>query len=150
ANYGAASVMIRETLDPASANAKTADWPAYGSIYFDVRTTTGGYTSEPGGGVSVTLPYWVKVVRSGNTFSSYYSSDGVNWTVRGTAQTINMAQNVYAGLAVTSGSTSALATATFDNVSISSVSAAGPVITSLSATTGSIGSQVTITGSGFG
>ncbi|HXJ06572.1 MAG TPA: hypothetical protein VNH65_15820, partial [Candidatus Acidoferrum sp.] len=60
-----------------------------------------------------------KVSRSGNTFSSYTSPDGVNWTQRGTSQTINMAQNVYVGLAVNSGSTSALATATFDNVSIS-------------------------------
>jgi hypothetical protein len=43
----------------------------------------------------------------------------VNWTQLGTSQTITMAQNVYVGLAVNSGSTTALATATFDNVSIS-------------------------------
>jgi hypothetical protein len=41
----------------------------------------------------------------------------VNWTALGSSQTINMGQNVYVGLAVNSGSTSALATATFDNVS---------------------------------
>jgi len=64
-------------MAPASVNAKTADWPAYNAIYFDVRPTAGGYTSEPGGGVTVTLPYWVRVVRNGNTFSSYYSPDGV-------------------------------------------------------------------------
>jgi hypothetical protein len=44
----------------------------------------------------------------------------VNWTQLGTSQTISMAQNVYVGLAVNSGSTSALATATFDNVSVTS------------------------------
>jgi hypothetical protein len=58
------------------------------------------------------------VSRSGNTFSSYTSADGVNWTQRGTSQTITMAQNVYVGLAVNSGTTSGLATATFDNVSL--------------------------------
>jgi regulation of enolase protein 1 (concanavalin A-like superfamily) len=70
--------------------------------------------------VSATLPYWVKVTRSGNSFSSYTSSDGVNWVQLGTSQTISMGQTVYVGLAATSGSTTALATATFDNVSVTS------------------------------
>jgi hypothetical protein len=115
--YVSAGVMIREALSPDSTNAKTADWAAYGSIYFDVRTTTGGSTSEPGH-VTVTLPYWVKLTRSGSTFTSYTSSDGANWVQLATSQTITMGQNVYVGLAVTSGSASALATATFDNVSV--------------------------------
>jgi len=38
----------------------------------------------------------------------------------GANQTINMAQNVFVGLAVTSGTPTALATATFDNVFITS------------------------------
>jgi hypothetical protein len=144
-----AGVMIRNTLDAGSVNAKTADWRSYGGIYFDVRTAAGGSTSEPGG-VSAMLPYWVKVSRSGNTFSSYASLDGVNWTQVGTSQTISMAQNVYVGLAVTSGSTTALTTAAFDNVSVNSAGAPAPVIASVSATTGSIGSQVAINGSNFG
>ncbi len=145
----AVGVMIRETLNTGSTNAKTADWVGYAETYFDLRTTTGGSTTEPGG-VNMTLPYWVKTVRSGSTFSSYASPDGVNWTQIGTSQTINMAQNVYIGLALASGSNSALATATFDNVSISTPSVPGPAITSVSATTGPVGSQVVITGSGFG
>jgi hypothetical protein len=118
AGYVAPGVMIRETLTAASTNAETADWTANSLIYFDARTSTGGSTTLYAS-VSATLPYWVKVSRSGNSFSSYTSADGVNWTPRGTSQTINMAQNVYVGLAVNSGSASALATATFDNVSIS-------------------------------
>ena len=116
-SYVTAGVMIRETLTPGSTNAKTADWGTYGSIYFDVRATTGGSTSELGS-VHVALPYWVKLVRSGNTFTSYTSLNGVSWVQLGASQTISMAQNVYVGLAVNSGSTAALATATFDNVSI--------------------------------
>ncbi len=118
-SYVSAGVMIRETLSAGSTNAKTADWRSYGGIYFDVRTTTGGGTTEPSS-VSATLPYWVKVTRSGSLFSSYTSSDGVNWVQLGTAQTISMGQNVFVGLAVTSGSNTALATATFDNVSATS------------------------------
>jgi pro-kumamolisin-like protein/IPT/TIG domain-containing protein len=144
-----AGVMIRETLNAGSTNAKTADWRTYGGIYFDARTTTGGNTAEPGA-LTVNLPYWVKVTRSGSSFSSYTSLDGVNWVQLGTSQTISMAQNVFVGLAVTSGSTSALATATFDNVSVNSAAAPAPVISSVSATTGSIGSQIEITGMGFG
>jgi hypothetical protein len=98
-------------------NAKTADWRTYGEIFFDLRTSNGGSTAEPGG-VGATLPYWVKVSRSGSTFSSYASADGVNWVQVGTSQTITMGPTVYVGLAVTSGSTTALATATFDNVSV--------------------------------
>jgi len=115
--YASAGAMIRETLTAGSTNAKTADWTGYGTIYFDARTSTGGSTSEPGS-VSATLPYWVKVTRSGSSFSSYTSLDGVNWVQLGTSQTISMAQNVYVGLAVNSGSSSALATATFDNLSV--------------------------------
>jgi IPT/TIG domain len=147
--YVSAGVMIRNTLDAGSANAKTAYWATYGAIYFDERATSGGGTSEPGA-VSMTLPYWVKVSRSGSTFSSYASVDGVGWAQVGTSQTISMGQTVYVGLAVTSGSSTALATATFDNVAVSSAAAPAPVIGSISATSGSIGSQVVISGTGFG
>ena len=79
--------------------------------------------------------------------ASYYSPDGANWSLLGT-QTASMVQNVYIGLAVTSASSTSLATATFDNVSISSTSS--PVITGLSPATGPVGTQVTISGTGFG
>ena len=72
------------------------------------------------------LPYWVKVVRSGSTFSGYpLGPDGVNWTQLGTSR-IAMAQNVYVGLVVSSLSNSSLATATFDNVSVSSTASPAP------------------------
>ncbi|HEY6251648.1 MAG TPA: IPT/TIG domain-containing protein, partial [Candidatus Angelobacter sp.] len=148
ANYGAAGVMIRETLDAAARNAKTADWPAYG-FYFDLRTTPGGGTSEPGS-VSVAAPYWVKVSRSGSNVSSYVSANGASWTQLGSTQTMSMAQNVYVGLAVTSGSTSSAATAAFDNVSISPAPPPAPSITSLSPTSGALGASLTITGTNFG
>jgi len=144
-----AGVMIRETLSPGATSGCTYFWNASSSAIFSYRTSTGGSAasaSKP----SLTLPYWVKVVRSGNSFSGYGSPDGINWVQIGTTQTITMAQNVYMGLAVSSESTTALATATFDNVSTSSASAPAPVITSISATTGSVGSQVLITGTGFG
>jgi regulation of enolase protein 1 (concanavalin A-like superfamily) len=147
-NYVTAGVMMRETLNATSTNAKTADWRGFGGIYFDVRATTGGSTTEPAH-VNVTMPYWVRMSRSGSLFTSYVSLDGVNWQQLG-SQTISMAQNVFVGLAVNSGNNTAVATAVFDNVSLNTASAPAPTITGVSATSGSIGSLVVITGTGFG
>ena len=69
-------------------------------------------------------PSWVDqdvgVKRSGNVFAMYGSSDGVNWTQVGASQTVTMASSVYLGLAVSNRTTTSLATATFDNVFITS------------------------------
>ncbi len=140
-------VMVRETLNANAANAFTASY--YGSIYWFDRLSTGASTSSQSG-TSCSLPCWVKLVRSGNTFSHYQSADGMNWTQIGTGQTISMAQNVYVALAISSDNNSSLATATFDNVSISTAAAPAPAITNVSATTGSVGSQILISGTGFG
>ena len=145
--YAQAGVMIRETLNSNARSMFVGDYA--GSIYTFVRTTTGGSPSSTYIGAA-TLPYWVMLVRNASSFTGYQSLDGVNWTQVGSTQTISMAQNVYVGLAVSSGTTGALYTGTFDNVSINSTASPAPVISSVSATTGSIGSQVVINGSNFG
>jgi len=140
-------VMLRDSLN---ASAMSLFVSFYGtSIYSSYRTTTGGSTSQTDSG-TVSLPYWVKVVRSGSTLSSYSSLDGVNWAQVGSNQTINMGQNVYIGLGVSSGSTSSVATGTFDSVSINATAAPAPVISGVAPNTGVIGAQAVISGSGFG
>ena len=142
-----AGVMVRQSLDAGSPFGTTL---AYGThVEFDARAVEDGSTSQPGEVFNLSSPFWVELVRSGSTLTSYRSSDGVNWTVVGSA-TLNMTPNVYVGLVVDSGSTSSTATATFDNVSVNSTVMPAPVITSVSATTGSVGSQVVISGSNFG
>lgn len=140
-------IMIRETLNPTANHVYLFDYSS--AIWMTERTSTGASSSYQSFS-SGTLPYWIKLTRTGNVFNMYGASDGVNWVQLGTSQTITMAQNVYVGLAVSSRSTSSLATATFDSVSVNSATAPAPVITAVSATTGSIGSQVVISGSGFG
>jgi hypothetical protein len=61
-------------------------------------------------------PYWVKLVRTGNTFSGYQSSNGVNWVLVG-SDTIPMTATVYIGLAVSAHNNTLLNTSTFDNIS---------------------------------
>ncbi|MDP9263224.1 MAG: IPT/TIG domain-containing protein, partial [Acidobacteriota bacterium] len=143
-------VMIRESLSANSTSAFVYFRPNL--AFLTTRTSTGASASSQSTSfASASAPYWVKLVRTGNVFTAFISTgNGSSWTQVGTPTTIAMAQNVYIGLAVSSASTGLLATATFDNVSINSAVAPAPVITGLSATTGSIGSQVTITGSNLG
>jgi len=142
-----AGIMIRETLNADANHVYLFDYSS--ANWMTERTSTGASSSYQSLG-SVTLPYWIKLARSGNVFSMYGSPDGLNWMQVGTSQTVSMAPNVYVGLAVSNRTTSSLATATFDGVSVSSAATPAPVITAVSATTGSIGSQVVISGSGFG
>jgi len=111
-----AGVMIRETLNAGANHVFLFDYAS--SILATERTNTGTSSSYQWVG-SATLPYWLKLMRSGNVFSMYGSSDGVNWVQLGASQTVSMASSVYVGLAVSNRTTASLATATFDNVSLS-------------------------------
>ena len=143
-----AGVMIRETLT-AGSDMGYAAYSGSTDIYWIYRPTVGVNVSSANTS-AVTLPYWVKLVRSGNTFSSYASADGVNWVQVGNSQTISMGQNAYIGLALSSNVNTSLATATFDNVSISTPGTPAPLISAISTTTGSVGTAVVISGFGFG
>ncbi len=57
----------------------------------------------------------MRLVREGNLFSAYRSSDGITWSLV-KADTIAMASTVYVGLAVVSVNAAATATATFTNL----------------------------------
>jgi hypothetical protein len=82
---------------------------------FQVRASTGATTSVWSG--SQTVPHWVKLVRSGNTFTAYRSSNGVTWTLYVVSPvTVTMSANVYVGLVMTSNDNTVLGTATLDNV----------------------------------
>ena len=108
-------LMIRETLDAGSKHA-TILVSAGKGVAFQRREATNG-TSVSTAGSTSGPPRWLKLVRSGDTFTAYESSDGSTWVPVGTT-TISMQGSVFVGLAVTSHITTASTTATFDNVSI--------------------------------
>jgi hypothetical protein len=87
-------------------------------LAFQRRLSTGGASASTLGAL-VAAPYWVKLVRSGNTLSGYASPDGVTWTLVG-SDTVVMGAGVYVGLPVTSHNDGVLSTATFTNVSVTS------------------------------
>jgi regulation of enolase protein 1 (concanavalin A-like superfamily) len=111
-----AGVMIRETLDPGSAQGLMHVSYSKGQA-FQRRTVGGGASTSTAGPISG-APYWVRVRRIGSTITAYSSPDGATWTQVGT-DTIAMGSNVLVGLAVSSHTTATAAQVTFDNVTVS-------------------------------
>ncbi len=112
-----AGVMIRSTLDPGSAHASMLVSAGKGLAF--QRRTAAGAGSVSTAGPLVAAPRWVRLDRAADSLSAYQSADGVTWSLVGT-ETIPMAAQVFVGLAVSSHTTTAAATATFDNVKITS------------------------------
>ena len=105
--------MIRESLTSGSRNAfmmasGTEGWR------FQRRIATGDDTYRDDG-PSSDAPGWVRLVREGNLFSAYHSTDGTTWSLVG-SDSISMASTVYVGVALTSRDTAQRATATFTNL----------------------------------
>jgi hypothetical protein len=117
--WAKAGVMIRETLDPGSTHAMVVVTPQNG-VSFQRRLVTGGSSADttlPG----VQAPYWVRLMRQGNTLSAEHSPDGTTWTNFSpgvTSVTIPMPASVYIGLAVTGHNPDAVTEAEFCPVSI--------------------------------
>jgi hypothetical protein len=76
-----------------------------------------GATSASAGTLPGVAPGWLRMTRRGNTFTSFWSTDGVHFTQIGTV-TVQMNTGISVGLAVTSHNVSTAATATFDSVTI--------------------------------
>ncbi len=74
----------------------------------DARTTD--QTPSP-------APFWVRLVRAGDTLTGYVSQDGRHWEVRGKA-TVPMSEDILLGLCVTSHRNDSITEATVDSVEV--------------------------------
>jgi hypothetical protein len=114
-----AGVMIRSSLSASSAHAfMLVAASATKGVNFQ-RRVADDIDSVGTTGTLTTAPRWVKLVRAGDVISGYEGSDGVNWTLVG-SDTFAMPASVLVGLAVTSHVAGTNATATFDNVTVTS------------------------------
>lgn len=129
--WAKAGPMIRQSLDAGAVNAYTRMTPTH-NAGFQFRTTAAGSSTDNVLTNSVATPCWLRLVRSGSTFTAYTSPDNVTWTQFGSSQTLTMTGNVYVGIAVTSHNTAQLSAATFANVSVTSTSI--PAVPTLTAT----------------
>jgi regulation of enolase protein 1 (concanavalin A-like superfamily) len=113
--WAKAGVMIRETLAANSRHAMAVLTASQG-VAFQRRLLTGG-GSVNNNTTGQIAPYWVRIQRRGNVFTSYVSADGIVWRDLG-SETIAMGGTVQVGLAMTAHSNSQLGFATFDNVTL--------------------------------
>jgi hypothetical protein len=129
--WAKAGVMIRESTDPGARDAFTLETPNLDGTFhnepvFQWRTDTGGFTSDSGNHFMLEppAPIWVRLVRVGNTFTSYWALDVNNgqshgaWNQLGPTVTVNMGANALAGLAVTAHNNGTINTSIFDHVTV--------------------------------
>ncbi|HUR45308.1 MAG TPA: hypothetical protein VMZ27_05455, partial [Candidatus Saccharimonadales bacterium] len=113
-----AGVMLREQLNGSSKEVFLG-LNTRGQLVFDRRKIAAERSWElalPG-----EAPMWLRLVRQGNVFSGWSSSNGSDWRFVWVAR-VNMSTGITAGLAVTGGETSGAAAVQFDHVEAGAVS----------------------------
>jgi hypothetical protein len=101
--WAKAGVMIRETLAGNSRDAYVTMTPdGHNQVQFLDRAATGGNAADIGDATNIPFPIWVRVVRQGNTFTGFYSTNGTTFIQLGGPVTIAMAPTAYVGLVASS------------------------------------------------
>ncbi|GAB5537292.1 MAG: hypothetical protein Rubg2KO_35410 [Rubricoccaceae bacterium] len=131
ADWARASLVIRNDLSPAAPYAAVALTNL--GVHLQHRADDGGPTAGFIDFWGLEAPIWLRLDRVGTTVAGFYSPDGVAWTPVGTVSVPGLTQTgVVAGLAVSSANATALASATFDSVTVSD-GGSGPPIAGLRA-----------------
>ncbi len=116
--WSKAGVMVREDASPGARFGMVFVTPqnGFGGNY----RLAAGAPREYAGGPALNAPpnNWVRIVRVGTTLTGHASADGASWTQIFNIALSNLAATVRVGLAVTSTDNSQLATATFDNLQV--------------------------------
>jgi hypothetical protein len=114
--WAKSGVMIRATTAANSAYVFVFVTPGHG-VNMQYRPSPGAAAVQLAQVGGLTAPYWVRLVRSGSTFTGFTSADGVSWAQVGTIS-VTMANSALAGLAVTAHNNVVLNASTFDSVTI--------------------------------
>ena len=108
-------LMFRETPDPGSRHVMLVVSGSMG-VAMQYRAQTNGISNN----VAITTgaaPEWLRLRRSGNTFTGFASEDGVTWRTVGSI-TLPLDLDTYVGVALTSHDNSTLATGLFESLSV--------------------------------
>jgi len=153
-NFAKAGVMISESLSPMARN--SALMLASGQQLVFQNRTAAGNASVVIAATNLTGPRWLRLVRSGNTFSSYFSTNNSTWTLLNSATISGFSSQAYIGFAVTAGITNSYSvddtncnTVTFSNLTLGnsvSISAVPDQTTAYFTPTPAIPFTVTTTG----
>ncbi|MBN1513406.1 MAG: hypothetical protein JXB13_15420, partial [Phycisphaerae bacterium] len=117
--WAKAGVMIREGLAAGAKHAMVVVTPGSG-IQFTWRDFANAAMDTHSTQAGLTAPYWVKLTRTGSTFTAELSADGVVWqpVVDADSNTHNlpMIGNIYIGLCLTSHNATAVTIAEYSGV----------------------------------
>ncbi len=116
-----AGIMFRETSTTGSRYSMTY-LLRKGDAWAQDKTATSGSTTNTNfftaSSTGIGIPYWIRLVRTGDTFTNFISADGATWTQLGTAHANPLSgTTLTVGLAVGPRTGNTTATATFDNIS---------------------------------
>lgn len=111
-----AGVMFRNTPFTATSPQVDAIVSPSKGVAMQYRSIAGGLSASVGT-LSGVAPGWLRIARTGDTFTSFWSTDGIAFTRLG-AVSVPMNHAISVGLAVTSHNSATAATATFDRVRI--------------------------------
>lgn len=89
-------------------------------ISIQFREVKGLVTSDTSFAIPGTAPTYLRIARSGNSFTTYTSQDGSTWqpVMRSTITMNTMPTTILAGIGISSNTTTSLSTATIDTVSL--------------------------------
>ena len=111
-------VMLRNDVTNAGAIYAAAMVHGTGGFLSGSRSTLNASSAAQTAITTPILARWFRLQRAGDVFTTSQSNDGSTWSTIGTAQTIALGPTALAGLMCSARSDGSLATATFDNVSI--------------------------------
>ena len=126
--YAAAGVMMRTSTAGNAEYYGAFLTPDHG-IEVQYRDTT-GLTSIQATTQTAQTPAYIEIARSGTTFTTSTSTDGITWTPIdvSTVTLPNLSGSILAGLAVSSNAPNTLGTATFGSVAVAASAPAPPGI----------------------
>lgn len=110
-------IMVREGLLADAPNVTLEVTPGNG-IVLQSRAVRGGQSISTK--VTGVAPQWLRLQRTGSSFTASYSANGTTWTTLG-IRAITLTSQVLVGLSLTSHNPATLATATYDNVLVTPV-----------------------------
>lgn len=115
--HAKAGVMIRESLDPGARHATMVATPVDGTQFLRRKDAGNVTTNTNPGRNRGKFPCWVKLVRKGDDFSAYESSDGQEWVLAG-RDTVKLGPKAYVGLVASSHQKTVTSTSRLDRVSV--------------------------------
>jgi hypothetical protein len=107
--------MFRDSTAANGAYAYAVVTPGNGA-YFQWRASDGASAQSSNSVSGLKAPIWLRMVRSGSSFSAYYSTNGSSWTQIGSTETITMPTVALVGLGTSSTNTGELSLASYTNV----------------------------------